>query len=627
MITRRVVRRVTKRAYDKYSFVDYSASTDNLNPLNPTALEAQYAEIRQAVRGKLIEAYNQAKVQVPEDLLEYDPSPSQMLNDLNDLINKTKKNQLSALLDKIGGSPDLVSSILAGGDLDFFDNPPRLDCDGVDLFGGGNGNGDDSGEDDDPDNDPNKKPGDTKPGDSNDDDLGNATVTYHNVQNNEDKTNEWKTTFSELEFPLLPSHLGNDGSVGEYPEGQCFEGWYLDSDFSEKMTRVNFPGDGKNIDIYLHFIKEPGKVIIRYNKILGDEDKVSKWRTEFSELDFPLPVNTLGTNGRAFYCPDGEIFEGWYLDSYFSDKVGSTIPYGAGVVEVKEEEEDDNDEVKKDVRIINVYAHFVKEDDLPDDPYDTPPSTDVGDDDDDDTCDLINLSWLKIILIIVTVLGILVKVLVLIQNIMKAIADIAKDAQLCWINPPSLQSLISYVMQRLGAVIFQIVGMILLKLWAMLNLDCLSDMTMNVIEEINAALSNLMSAIAEVESTALDFKGAGGDLASSIMEMIKNLKEEMIQQAQNLKDTFTNMKDTLTSQAEWQKLGQELADVYSNPQTYLEMVPPEIKAKVLQAIDTYENTKKTVTNIINTQKAIFSKKNKEEDPTPALPRNVEMTYL
>lgn len=613
MITRRVVRRVTKRAYDKYSFVDYSASSDNLNPLNPTALEAQYAEIRQAVRGKLIEAYNQAKVQVPEDLLEYDASPSQMLNDLNDLINKTKKNQLSALLDKIGGNPDLVSSIIAAGDLDFFDNPPRLDCDGVDLFGGnGDSDSDDSSEDDDPNNDPNndpnKNPNDSSSSGDPDDDLGKVTITYHNVQNNEDKTNKWKTTFSGLEFPLLPSHLGNGGSVGECPEGQFFEGWYLDSGFSEKMTRVNFPGDGENIDIYLHFIDEPGKATIKYNNILGNEDIASKWRTEFSETEFPLPVSVLGTSGRAFYCPDGEIFEGWYLDGAFSDKAKNIAYRGNGVT-------------------IDVWAHFVKEDDLPDDPYDTPPNTDVGGDDDDDTCDLINLSWLKIILIIVTVLGILVKVLVLIQNIMKAIADIAKDAQLCWINPPSLQSLISYVMQRLGAVIFQIVGMILLKLWAMLNLDCLSDMTMNTIEEINAALSNLMSAIAEVESTALDFKGAGGDLASSILEMIKNLKEEMIQQAQNLKDTFNNMKDTLTSQAEWQKLGQELADVYSNPQTYLEMVPPEIKAKVLQAIDTYENTKKNITNIINTQKSIFSKKNKEEDPTPALPRNVEMTYL
>lgn len=547
MVTRRVVRRVTKRAYDKYSFVDYSASTDNLNPLNPTALEAQYAEIRQVVRGKLIEAYNQAKVQVPEDLLEYDPSPSQMLNDLNNLINKTKKNQLSALLDKIGGSPDLVSSILAGGDLDFFDNPPRLDCDGVDLFGGnedGDDDGDDLNNDGDDENGDGDNDSDSGDGDSKDSDSGD-----------------------------------DSGDSGDDPNED--------------------PNGGNN---------DPGKATIRYNNILGEEDKASNWRTEFFETEFPIPVNALGTYGKAFYCPEGQVFEGWYLDAVYSDKVKNITYPGDG-------------------KTIDVWAHFVDENDDTGEGEETPPAPDLGDDDDDNTCDLINLSWLKIILIIVTVLGILVKVLVLIQNIMKAIADIAKDAQLCWINPPSLQSLISYVMQRLGAVIFQIVGMILLKLWAMLNLDCLSDMTMNTIEEINAALSNLMSAIAEVESTALDFKGAGGDLASSIMEMIKNLKEEMNQQAQNLKETFSNMKDTLTSQAEWQKLGQELADVYSNPQTYLEMVPPEIKAKVLQAIDTYENTKKTVTNIINTQKAIFSKKNKEADPTPALPRNVEMTYL
>lgn len=546
MITRRVVRRVTKRAYDKYSFVDYSASSDNLNPLNPTALEAQYAEIRQAVRGKLIEAYNQAKVQVPEDLLEYDASPSQMLNDLNDLINKTKKNQLSALLDKIGGNSDLVSSIIAAGDLDFFDNPPRLDCDGVDLFGGGNGDSDD------------------------DDD--NLNVDLGSDGDEDDDSKEGDSGGDSKDS-------GDSGGSGDGTTG---------------------PGGDPTGNI--------GKATIVYNGVIEEEDKKSNWRTEISETEFPLTPSLLGTSGRAFNCPDGQIFEGWYLDQFFSEKLSRVNFTGNG-------------------SIINVWLRFIDENDDDGEEDDTPPTPDLGGDDDDDTCDLINLSWLKIILIIVTVLGILVKVLVLIQNIMKAIADIAKDAQLCWINPPSLQSLISYVMQRLGAVIFQIVGMILLKLWAMLNLDCLSDMTMNTIEEINAALSNLMSAIAEVESTALDFKGAGGDLASSILEMINNLKEEMRQQAQNLKETFANMKDTLTSQAEWQKLGQELADVYSNPQTYLEMVPPEIKAKVLQAIDTYESTKKNITNIINTQKSIFSKKNKEEDSTPALPRNVEMTYL
>ena len=59
----RVVRRVTKRTYDKYATEDYKVTSSNLNPVNPTELEGQMQHITEAIQGKIVDAYVRSQLE------------------------------------------------------------------------------------------------------------------------------------------------------------------------------------------------------------------------------------------------------------------------------------------------------------------------------------------------------------------------------------------------------------------------------------------------------------------------------------------------------------------------------------------------------------------------------------
>ena len=529
MIHKQVVRRVTKRTYDKYAFVDYSVNTDNLNPINPTQLEAQVDEITQAARGKLIEAYEQARVEVPQELLDYNVSPTTMLNSLNDLINKTKQGALDKLINQLDSNVDLASSVVSQANTNpigtqFFDNPLKLDCNGIQIFEETSDNSDD---------------------DNNDD-------------NSEDDESE----------------DDDDEDVDEADN---------DEDYDGTSSGTSSGGVADLISIV-------------YKNLMEAED-ISTWPQKLNRYEFPLKKSDIPLPVEA---PDGQVFNAWFKDESLTDKLKDKdeIPDpGAGGT-------------------VTLYAQFKEEaddDGLDDDNAQDPDLPEGGE---EKECDEVNLSWLKIILIIIIILKILVMVIVLICNIMKVVAAIAKDAQLCWINPPSLASLISYVLQRLGAIIFQIVGMILLKLWAMLGLDCLSDNTLKTIDQINSALAGLMDTLGEVCGVAMDMKDAAGSMWQALKDMVTNLQSDLEKQLQDLQDAYKNIPTELG------QVGQQLKDTYTNPQTYLDMVPAEIRARVFALIDAYDTTKSNILRITETVNKLRNKGGDED--IPKTPKNVEI---
>ena len=279
---------------------------------------------------------------------------------------------------------------------------------------------------------------------------------------------------------------------------------------------------------------------------------------------------------------DGYEFLGWYYDSSYNEAVSrSGIP---------------NKEAN-----IDLYAKIEEESEIdPEDPGDDAPGSisidSTGNGDDTDGCDMIELTWLMIILIIILIMSIMLKVLVLVYNIMKAVADIAKDAQLCWINPPSLQSLISYVMQRLSAVIFQLIGMILLKIFAMLNLDCVADSINDMVDQINSVMASITSLMSEVDSTALML--STGDGQEGFLNSLKALKDQLVDQAKKFQEEFDLQKmgdqisDLLSHQVESYK------ELFMNPELlYDKAIPPEIKEKVESLIDSYYSTQESIKNM------------------------------
>lgn len=510
MTKNHTVRRVTKRVYDQYSYSDYDILTDNLNPVNPTQLENQFTEMLHTVQKRIIDAYDKAKVKIPEELFDPDVSPNTLLNDVNSLLNKLKGNPLSDLYGDLGNLDALVPFISSPDKADSIgDNPLKLDCSGIETT------------------------------------LKSSTNTASRISGLSEGTTE-----DDNESPSGPE----TGSDKDSP---------LDAadDISSKIN-------------------------ITYKNLEASED-MSKYPTTLLEVECPVTIAT------PLEAPGTKVFGGWYYDSNFNVKVPNASLDWPG----------------KDVVL---YARF-KDPDADDNDKDaTTPGNDLnlafGYEEDD--CDLVELAFLKIILIIIIIAKVLIQVLVIIVAVMKTAAEVIKEAQLCWINPPMLQSLIGYVMQRLSAIIFQILGLILLKLWAMLNLDCISKNTVNTISQINAALAGITDLLGSLDKLSINFSDSNSANWKTLKETIKNLKDQLQDQAEKVWDDFGNVGETL------KKAGKDIADTYTNPSTYLNAVPDEIKNSVLEDINEFNSLKNNITQLQATINNLTNKNSKVQNELP-----------
>ena len=298
---------------------------------------------------------------------------------------------------------------------------------------------------------------------------------------------------------------------------------------------------------------------------------------EYGSSDCPFTLAPAVAN-------EGYEFKGWFSSSLYIEEI----------TEVSDMQKD-----------ITLYAKIEKQDDdLPEDDEDGDPGPDLslGDNDDDGSeCDKIELVWLMIIMIIVVIIQILIKVLVLVYNIQKVKADILKEAQLCWINPPVLESMIAYIVQRLSALIFSLIGIIFAKLWAMLNMDCVVDSVNDMVDQINSVISSITSTFGEIDGLALNLKALGDSEGGGILDALKRMKEQMINQVEEFKKNWSieNLSKQITDSlggaaAEWQIL-------LTNPDLlYDQAVPPEIQQKVQSLLDSYQATMNNIDSMTST---------------------------
>ena len=325
---------------------------------------------------------------------------------------------------------------------------------------------------------------------------------------------------------------------------------------------------------------------ITYEGLQPNED-MSKYPKTALESECPITLEI------PTETPTNKIFGGWFYDAVYNRKIA-------------------NNKLDWPGKDITVYAYFrtPAADDSDADGGLVNDNKDFGEVADVNECDLIELAFLKIILIIVIVAKILITVLVLVVSILKTAAEVIKEAQLCWINPPMLTSLIGYVMQRLGAIIFQILGMILLKLWAMLNLDCISKNTVNTIAQINAALAGITDLIGTVDTLAINFSDNSADLWQAVKDSIKNMKQQLEEQAQKVWDDMSNVGE------QFRAAGKDIAETYSNPAAYLAAVPPEIRNSISEDINAINDLKQNILSMQTTINNITNRNGKIQNDTP-----------
>lgn len=291
----------------------------------------------------------------------------------------------------------------------------------------------------------------------------------------------------------------------------------------------------------------------------------------YSGLTFP----DIGTHSYKF--------GGWYLDANYSTKI------------IK-------NRFKGYQRDVDLYAYKtdIEDEDEGDDTeeqnYDGSLPADL------ESCAVKELEWLKIVLAVVSVIKILLKIVTTILGIIVPLINIVKEAQLAWVNPALMASIIQRVSQKLMALVFSIIGTLLMKLWSLLNFDCISTEAAEVIAQINEILSGVLGTIGSLDELAC----VGEDLGEGITDAWQGVKESMEDQYNQLKQNWS--KEAMTKQfgEAWGKACGEWKEVFTNPKKlYNASVPAEIRDQIATIIDGYQTASETV-NAIGTVAEMFA---------------------
>jgi hypothetical protein len=118
----------------------------------------------------------------------------------------------------------------------------------------------------------------------------------------------------------------------------------------------------------------------------------------------------------------------------------------------------------------------------------------------------------------------------LILAILVPILEIVMLALMCWLIPPAAEQLRQRITEMVIALIIMIITRLLAMIFQLLNLDCISDQTMNMISQIKEAMtafSSIMSVFKE-DSVSMMIGNALDQLKDpldSIAEMWEQKKE------------------------------------------------------------------------------------------------------
>lgn len=105
------------------------------------------------------------------------------------------------------------------------------------------------------------------------------------------------------------------------------------------------------------------------------------------------------------------------------------------------------------------------------------------------------LGVLQYILALLKVINTVKKVLLLILSIVVPIVKMITFAAQCWINPPAAAQVLQMVAEKIGALLISVIGEILQMIWNLLEMDCKSQQSQKVLDEINSILSGVDSTI------------------------------------------------------------------------------------------------------------------------------------
>lgn len=172
-------------------------------------------------------------------------------------------------------------------------------------------------------------------------------------------------------------------------------------------------------------------------------------------------------------------------------------------------------------------------------------------------CAKADLAILKVILAILKVIKTIKKILNPTLNIIVELCEIITLACQVWHNPPALAEIIQKIINKIIAILCMVISMLLQMLWDLLGLDCITEESMDIIDQIKDCLAGINSIFAEIDATAVSFAN-GIDTAVNAVQMAQDAVEEAIRSIpswQQIGEYFDLQKlaDGLNTEGSWKK--------------------------------------------------------------------------
>lgn len=193
------------------------------------------------------------------------------------------------------------------------------------------------------------------------------------------------------------------------------------------------------------------------------------------------------------------------------------------------------------------HTYVVNTDDI--DSSNIPPKTnDVLDDElssiSSNDCAAADLTILKIFIAILKIFQILVKILQFLLELPTILAELIQLAAQCWINPPSIALLVQIVLDLITSLIIALISNLIKFLWDLLGLDCISQQTTDLLDNIQDLISKFKNTAALINIGAVGFMFDGittqiDNISNLIRNSLKDMKEDWNEAVNKVKDYFS----------------------------------------------------------------------------------------
>lgn len=159
-------------------------------------------------------------------------------------------------------------------------------------------------------------------------------------------------------------------------------------------------------------------------------------------------------------------------------------------------------------------------------------------------CAAVDLTILKIFIAILKIFQILVKILQFLLELPTILAELIQLAAQCWINPPSIALLVQIVLDLITSLIIALISNLIKFLWDLLGLDCISQQTTDLLDNIQDLISKFKNTAALIDIGAVGFMFDGitvqvDNISSLIKSSIKDMKEDWDEAVNKVKNYFS----------------------------------------------------------------------------------------